>query len=1159
MICVGCTANRMGSLCSLSVTAVSVISVISVTDDLSGISSCSAYVSPPPGSQDSSRSCSTQSFVVNEMLAGNVTCVFSIPRYASTGAWTLNYVQCFDHRGSVGYAYFPADLNGPATSFTQVGRPDVRGPSITFFSLSPSTISTLDTSASINIVVRASDDVSGISWCYVMFSGPFSTSFDQTIYPTISNQLNATATGFLPVSRFSPMGTYALQTLQCRDVSGKSTTLGPAQFLSSLGNVSFSFRQVSPGDVTLPSVSGLRMAPPEIDTSLSNQFVNISLDLSDDMSGISYCSVWVQSLITGSSVGCTTATFQAYQLMNGTAVCRLNVPRFAAVGIWTWSSLTCFDVANRPLSLSSSSLAAVSGTATVFTQTGRADALPPVIHAVMFAPTVINTSLSSAIVNVTFWASDDAAGVQSCRVNLLFPGATPATRTFTFSTYTAINSSYGVVSGSISVASGSALGVYNITLARCSDATGKSFTYSGDTLAPIISSTVAFTQVSMGDLLPPVISSVRFSPTVVNTSIASAAINASVAVSDDFIGIRSCFVSLLSPSGTVSRSCNTPTLSQGQLLNGVVSCVLTLPVFSEFGNWSFNSVQCTDVLSQSTSFSLGDPQLLAIASSSQLGVSQVAQGDLLPPSVTAVMFTPSVIDTSLQAATVNISLVVQDDASGISSCSLMLRSPDGSSSFNVWNFAPTGVVSGALSTLYTFPTLSARGLYTVISLDCTDRAGRSQSFSASSFTSTFGSIAINQTGVGDTAPVTVHSVLFSPSDVNCNNGPETVITTLNVSDDLSGVSYCQVWLQDPRGNSQSCRTATLPSGTRSAILTCSFVLAQFAPQGLWLISSVDCWDTFGRYQGQSRSTLTANRVLFNAINQSGVGDTSGPQVLNLSVTPIAPTVDMHANDSLVTVDSAAGTILLNFTWHFSDDVSGVTSCSVRLLTPSGSSSTLNTPTFTARRNGTAWAQFTLPQFAEPGLYNASQISCRDALANSGILAGSVGRTLFAVMGSQDVFGPQIISVSPSTINITTTSSSVSFLLFLNVTDDLSGISSCDMTFRSRVSPSTASASCSFLRLTSTRVPNNGNQTVVANVTVSCSFASNSLPGVWNCTWLRCIDARSRSTLLTSPEAFAAAGLVVPLVNQLGRADLVRPNITFVTLSTRAINTTGACV
>lgn len=140
------------------------------------------------------------------------------------------------------------------------------------------------------------------------------------------------------------------------------------------------------------------------------------------------------------------------------------------------------------------------------------------------------------------------------------------------------------------------------------------------------------------DTTPPVLRSLSFSPTAINTSTGSANVNVGFMVTDDLSGITSILVGFNSPSGAQQVFANWDGHVSGtNPLSVTSSAVASFPKFSESGAWTVWHVALYDAVGNSAYIGPSD----LAAKGFPISISNVGRSDTTPPVLTALSFSPT--------------------------------------------------------------------------------------------------------------------------------------------------------------------------------------------------------------------------------------------------------------------------------------------------------------------------------------------------------------------------------------------------------------------------------------------------------------------------------------------------------------------------------------
>jgi len=108
--------------------------------------------------------------------------------------------------------------------------------------------------------------------------------------------------------------------------------------------------------------------------------------------------------------------------------------------------------------------------------------------------------------------------------------------------------------------------------------------------------------------------------------------------------------------------------------------------------------------------------------------------DTTPPELTAFTFAPSDVDAQAGAATVDFTLTVTDDLSGVASIQILVTGPAGVAARAGWFCEGERASSTTQVLTVTLPQYSAAGAWTVSRVELADAAGNTRTMSASDLT-----------------------------------------------------------------------------------------------------------------------------------------------------------------------------------------------------------------------------------------------------------------------------------------------------------------------------------------------------------------------------------------------------------------------------------------
>jgi hypothetical protein len=208
---------------------------------------------------------------------------------------------------------------------------DVTPPTLTAFSLSPTSVNTSDALAQVNATFTVTDNNSGVTLIKVYFINPSGTVAISAFgsFPPAATQSGSLVLSF---PQYSESGTWSVEFIEVDDAAGNSLFL-TAQDVAALGFPTAVTVSSSAQDLTPPALTALSFSPMTISPSLGLGTVTINFMATDDLSGVSlvYVAFCGPSGTSGSISGTTYFT-PATSVKGSLAI---TFPQSAEVGTWT--------------------------------------------------------------------------------------------------------------------------------------------------------------------------------------------------------------------------------------------------------------------------------------------------------------------------------------------------------------------------------------------------------------------------------------------------------------------------------------------------------------------------------------------------------------------------------------------------------------------------------------------------------------------------------------------------------------------------------------------------------------------------------------------------------------------------------------------------------
>jgi hypothetical protein len=421
-------------------------------------------------------------------------------------------------------------------------------------------------------------------------------------------------------------------------------------------------------DTTPPQLESLAISPTVIDTSSNSQTILLTVRLTDDLSGFAapepgapfLAGAWAEFTSPAGDVDSPILYVSFSPAMrvsgddfDGIYTNALIVPRFSRTGNWTLLEFYVSDAVGNRRQMSLAELRRL-GFPTQFTVQGIDDINPPDIVSASISPSTVDTSNSNQPITITLHLQDDLAGIGTpgqvgysmSQISFVSPSGTQYAGTYFTADQRAAGDAYdGVYTNTLWLPRFSEPGTWSLNSLMVVDAAGNERQIG---LAEALDSGLPaeFTVQGTGDVTPPQLCSLDFSPKRITTDNSSQTIAVTVRLVDDMSGMSNSVpgyaswgyasAMFLSPSKSQSASVSFGAWNRaaGSNLDGVYTNTMNLPQFSETGVWTLANVSLMDAAGNST--------YLESADLSQLGFpTQFAVG--IAPSLTITRFPSSIL------------------------------------------------------------------------------------------------------------------------------------------------------------------------------------------------------------------------------------------------------------------------------------------------------------------------------------------------------------------------------------------------------------------------------------------------------------------------------------------------------------------------------------
>lgn len=299
---------------------------------------------------------------------------------------------------------------------------DTTPPQLVSLSFNPPSVDVTAGAQTVTVTARVTDDLSGVftGRSTVSFTGPNLQFLLGVYFNRISGTpLDGTYQAIITIPRYAEAGTWKVR-LQLYDSAGNGFSPAARQ-LELLGfPTDLTVLDATP-DLQPPNLLSITFSPTTIDVSAADVDVTVTLQISDDVSGVDLSGPTANSLNV--AIGPTSSpSVRQYivgrdfrlvsgNALNGTWKAVKTIPRYSPAGPWQLVSVGLFDFANNQLYRTAAQLAAAGISPVLTVESSPTDVTPPTLSAIGFSPTLINTSPGAQTVGITVSVSDDLSGV----------------------------------------------------------------------------------------------------------------------------------------------------------------------------------------------------------------------------------------------------------------------------------------------------------------------------------------------------------------------------------------------------------------------------------------------------------------------------------------------------------------------------------------------------------------------------------------------------------------------------------------------------------------------------------------------------------------------------------------------------------------------------
>jgi Ca2+-binding RTX toxin-like protein len=348
--------------------------------------------------------------------------------------------------------------------------------------------------------------------------------------------------------------------------------------------------------------------------------------------------------------------------------------------------------------------------------------------------------------------------------------------------------------------------------------------------------------------------------------------------------------------------------------------------------------------------------------------------DATAPKLERFSFSPTAIDTSMEAQAITFKARVTDDLAGVSEVVAIFRSP-GTQALPVWFpvLAPE-VPGNDYERTVTVPQYSEQGTWKLDYIYVQDAAHNQKWIDHDEALASGFPVSFEQTGEGDSEPPVLRDFTFSPGSIDTSLLPQPIKFSARITDDVTGFNYGGISFRSPAGTTESVSLDAwghVPALGQEDVYENTWPFPAHIPQGTWTVEWFFLEDHAGNRISYNTAELEA-RGFPTTLVQTGPGDSTPPVFHSLSFAPRE-------------INTSAAPQAIVFTGEFSDDIAGFHEAVFDFESPTGvqhASAIMlaEVPGLTLKT--TYVGTLVLPRYAEHGTWRLIRAHWNDKVYNS---------------------------------------------------------------------------------------------------------------------------------------------------------------------------------
>ncbi len=470
--------------------------------------------------------------------------------------------------------------------------------------------------------------------------------------------------------------------------------------------------------------------------------------------------------------GSKSQTFSKLDLQSVSLEGEIDFGNNPKTGLW-FVSIYMEDSEKNKITITDSDLSGrgISSTFKIFENTAS-DSTPPELKNFSFSPAAIDLASEDHSIDFTIEVTDDLSGVEEVTVEFLPPGNGGGKS----ETFKKVNSLSATLTGSIDFGNNPETGIWKASII-IKDVEGNQLSLSSEQIGIKFPSTVEITETS--DSNPPELKGFTFNPQLIDLASSDHSIDFTIEVTDDLSGVEEVTVEFLPPGNGGGKS---------ETFKKINSLSATLTGSIDFGNNPATGIWKASITLKDTEGNQVTLSSEQIGSSSSLEIKDTKDNN--PPELKGFTFNPQVIDLASSDHSIDFTIEVTDDLSGVDEVTVEFL-PPGNGGSKSETFKKVNSLSATLTGSIDFGNNPSVGIWRA-NITIKDAVGNGSVLNPESISSKGFPSSVEILITKDSSPPVLVEFTISPEVVELNSSNTSIDYKLSVTDDLSGISEVSI-------------------------------------------------------------------------------------------------------------------------------------------------------------------------------------------------------------------------------------------------------------------------------------------------------------------------------------------------------------------------------